>query len=95
MKKNSKKITAYVNTIRIHWLVEELQKEGIEEIMVTEFFKLTSQISKFKFLCEDESVKNVCSITHKVGTCGNAVDHYLSVNEAENTDSIFPFEQYK
>ena len=34
-----KRITAYVYTTRIHWLVEELQAKGIKEIMVSEFFR--------------------------------------------------------
>ncbi len=49
-----KRITAYVNTTRIHWLVEELQTKGINEIMVSEFFRPTSQISKFEFFCEEK-----------------------------------------
>lgn len=52
----TKKITAYVNTYRIHWLIEELQNKGVNGIMVTEFFRPNSQISKDEFLCNDEDV---------------------------------------
>lgn len=88
--KGIKKITAYVNTTRIHWLVEELQKQDINEIMVTEYFRPDSQISKFEFLCPDIEIENIKDIIHSLGTCGNAVDHYISVNNAENIKSIFP-----
>ena len=88
---NVKKITVYVNTIRIHWLVEELQKEGVKEIMVTEFFRPNSQISKFEFLCIGEKVQSVRNIIHTVETCGKSVEHYFSVKETDNIKSIFPF----
>lgn len=52
-----KKITAYVNTTRVHWLVEELQSLGVEEIEVIECFKPLSQISRFELSCEDYLVE--------------------------------------
>ncbi|OGU30418.1 MAG: hypothetical protein A2057_11840 [Ignavibacteria bacterium GWA2_35_9] len=87
-----KRITAYVNTTRIHWLVEELQTKGINEIMVSEFFRPNSQISKFEFFCEEKDLKEVEKIVHKIGTCGNPADHLIEVKEDEGkTKSIFPF----
>lgn len=87
-----KRITAYVNTTRIHWLVEELQKIGIEEIMVSEFFRPDSQISEFEFFCSEDCIGEVKSIIHKIGTCGKAADHLIDVKEYEGTaKSIFPF----
>ncbi len=35
-----KKIIAYVNTMRVHPLVEELGKSGIRQLVVTEYFTL-------------------------------------------------------
>ena len=87
-----KRVTAYVNTVRIHWLVEELQKIGIDEIMVSEFFRPTSKISKVEFICSEDCTVEVKNIVHKIGTCGNAVDHFIEVKEYdETTKSIFPF----
>lgn len=74
-----KKITAYVNTIRVHWLVEELQALGIEEIEVTEYFKPLSQISRFELSCEDKLVEKVSAVVHKIGTCGGSADHAFFV----------------
>ncbi len=87
-----KQITAYVNTTRIHWLVEELQKEGINDIMVSEYFRPDSQISKLEFLCNEDGIDEVKDIVHKIGTCGNSVDHLIEVKDYEGiTNSIFPF----
>lgn len=79
-----KKITAYVNTTRVHWLVEELQTLGVQEIEVTEYFKPLSQISRFEFSCEDNLVENVRTVVHKIGTCGQAVDHAFFVYSQKN-----------
>lgn len=78
-----KKITAYVNTTRVHWLVEELQAVGIEEIEVTETFKPLSQISRFELSCEDNKVEKVREIVHRIGTCGQAVDNAVFVYTLE------------
>lgn len=86
-----KKITAYVNTKRIHWLVEELQKQQINEIMVTEFFRPNCQISKFEFYCKEEEIDNLRTIIHKIGSTG-AADHLLFIKDVDsNLGSIFPF----
>lgn len=83
----------YVTT-RIHWLVEELQKEGIEEIMVTEYFRPNSQISKFEFLCKNDDLQDIQNIIHAIGTCDKSADHYLTVKDIDsNAKSIFPFMQ--
>ena len=76
-----KKITAYVNTMRIHWLVEELEAVGVQEIMVTEYFSPLSKISRFVFLCSDDAVHQACDIIHRIGTNGSAGDHYIDVKE--------------
>ncbi len=85
-----KKITAYVNTTRVHWLVEELQALGVQEIEVTEYFKPLSQISRFEFSCNDNLVESIRSIVHKIGTCGYTPDHAFFVYALENTlDSAY------
>ncbi|MHB1687388.1 MAG: hypothetical protein ACYCVH_08440 [Ignavibacteriaceae bacterium] len=73
-----------VNTTRVHWLVEELQSLGIQDIIVTEHFKPLSQISRMVLVCEDDKVTAVKKIIHKIGTCGNAVDHYVFVEDFTN-----------
>lgn len=78
-----KKITAYVNTIRVHWLVEELQYLGIEEIEVIEYFKPLSQISRFEFSCEDNLVEKVKSVVHRIGTNGQEADHAVFIYSLE------------
>lgn len=87
-----KRITAYVSTTRIHWLVEELQSRGINEILVTEFFRPNSQISKLEFFCEEKLIEELRCLIHSIGTCGKSADHLFFVKEIEgNTKSIFPF----
>ena len=82
-----KSIKAGVNTTRVHWLVEELQSLGIQDIIVTEHFKPLSQISRMVLVCEDDKVAAVKKIIHKIGTCGNAVDHYVFVDDYINLPS--------
>lgn len=78
-----KKVTAYVNTTRVHWLVEELQALGVEEIEVTEYFKPLSQISRFELSCEDNLVEEVKAAVHRIGTSGQAADHAVFVYTLE------------
>ena len=87
-----KKVIAYVNTVRVHWLVDELQKIGIDEIMVTEYFKPTSQISRLELRCGNLWVEKVRKIVHDVGTTGEAGDHYFEVKDLNPDDpSIMRF----
>lgn len=79
-----KKITAYVNTTRVHWLVEELQTLGVEEIEVTEYFKPLSQISRFELSCDDNIVEKVRAVVHRIGTCGKSADHAFFVYSLGN-----------
>ncbi|MBK6912473.1 MAG: hypothetical protein IPJ03_19080 [Ignavibacteriales bacterium] len=87
-----KKVTAHINTIRVHWIVEELQKIGVQEIMVTEYFRPNCQISKVEFLCEDHDVNEIRDVIHTAGTIGISVDHSIDICEIEGkVKSIFPF----
>lgn len=75
------KITSYVDTTRVHWLVEELQAMGVSEIMVTEYFKPLSRVSRLEFLCQDTEVANAKRIVHRVGTAGGPPpDHDIIVS---------------
>ncbi len=74
-----KKITAYVNTLRVHWLVEELEALGINEILITEYFKGISRISRLELLCEDALVEKIREVVHRVGTRGEPGDHFFEV----------------
>lgn len=86
-----KKISAYVNTTRIHWLVEELQRLGIFEIMVTEYFRPLSQISKIEFYCRKDAIEDVTSMIHRLGSRGSC-DHLIDIREVYgDPESIFPF----
>lgn len=76
-----KKVIAYVNTQRVHWLVEGLEAVGIKEIMVTEYFSPSSRISRMELIAEDDEVENIRGIIHRVGTTGEAGDHSFFVEE--------------
>ncbi|MBI3111177.1 MAG: hypothetical protein HYZ01_06355 [Ignavibacteriales bacterium] len=76
-----KKITAYVNTTRVHWLVEELEVLGIKEIMVTEYFSPSSRISRMELVARDDAVEQAREIIHRVGTNGVPGDHSLFIEE--------------
>lgn len=76
-----KKIIAYINTVRVHWLVDELEALGIDEIMVTEYFSPSSKISRMELLAQDEAVEDVREIIHRVGTTGLPADHGFFVEE--------------
>ena len=78
-----KRIIAYVNTMRVHWLVEELQNIGVAEIMVTEYFKSLSQASRFEFLCVDELVEKATAIVHRIGTLGSPEDTFIDVQHVD------------
>ncbi len=82
-----KSIKAGVNTTRVHWVVEELQKLEIRDITVTERFTPYSQISYMEFTCNDDKVEVVKNLIHKIGTCGKAVDNYVFVHEHTNSPS--------
>lgn len=77
-----KKITAYVNTARVHPLVEELLVAGIGEIMVTEYFKPLSQVSRLELLCDEVKVGLVKDLIHRIGTTGGfPPDHDIIVHQ--------------
>lgn len=77
-----KKITAYINTTRVHWLVEDLHAAGIGDIMVTEYFKPLSQVARLELLCQDAEVTNVKGIIHRIGTTGGPPpDHDIIVSQ--------------
>ena len=82
-EKAMKKVTAYVNTLRVHWLVEELETLGIQEILVTEYFKGASRISRVELLCDDILVERVREIIHLVGTRGEPADHFFEVEDVQ------------
>jgi len=76
-----KKIIAYINTVRVHWLVEELEAIGINEIMVTEYFSPSSKISRMELFAEDNLVAQVRNIIHRIGTTGEPGDHSFFIEE--------------
>jgi nitrogen regulatory protein PII len=91
---NMKKVTTYVNTIRVHWLVEELEGAGIKEIMVTEYFSPLSKISRLELACEDDKVETVRSIVHRIGTTGAPGDHLFVVTDFDpDTPSKLPVDR--
>ncbi|MEX1138699.1 MAG: hypothetical protein WEF53_05085 [Bacteroidota bacterium] len=87
-----KKVTAYVNTLRVHWLVEELEAMGIGEIMVTEYFSPSSNISRMELFSEDRDVENVRDVIHRIGTTGEAGDHSFFMEEYDpKLPGLIPF----
>ncbi len=78
-----KKVIAYVNTLRVHWLIGELGSVGIKEIKVVEYFKPLSQVSRIDLLCDEEVVDRACRVIHDVGTSGGLPDHLVFVNDFE------------
>jgi hypothetical protein len=82
-----KKIIAYVNTMRVHWLVEELRGIGVGEIMVTEYFKPLSQGSRFEFLCADNLIDSATAIVHRIGTLGSPEDTFVDVQDFDMSAS--------
>lgn len=84
-------VTAHINTLRVHWLVEELQNRGIAEIKVTEYFRPHCQISRVEFICENKAREDIRAIVHQLGTNGNSIDHTIDFKDAgEKVRSIFP-----
>lgn len=78
-----KKIIAYVNTLRVHWVVEELGKVGIREMLVVEYFRPLSRISRFEFFCREDQVSDVSRIIHRIGTMGIPGDHVIEIQDVE------------
>ena len=71
--------------------MEELQRIGIGEIMVTEYFKPMSQISRLELCCEDVQVETTREIIHRVGTTGMLPDHSIDVSDFDpNRPSVLP-----
>lgn len=89
---NMKKVTAYINTIRVHWLVEELESIGIKEMMVTEYFSPSSKISRMELLAQDNVVEKVRETIHRFGTTGAEADHSLFIEDYDpSLPSQIPF----
>ena len=78
-----KKIVAYVSTLRVHWLVEELGKLGIREMVVTEYFRPLSRISRFEFICRDVQLQAVFQVIHRIGSSGTPGDHFINAQDVE------------
>jgi nitrogen regulatory protein PII len=76
-----KKVTAYINTARVRSLVEALQAAGVDEIMVTEYFKPLSQASRLELCCDEDRVAAVSEIIHRLGTTGRLADHSVYVRD--------------
>lgn len=76
-----KKITAYVNTMRVHWLVEELVAAGVKEIRVIEHFSPTSQVSRLQLCCEDDLVDKLREIIRRLGSSGSPPDYDVAVSD--------------
>lgn len=86
-----KKITAYVNTLRVHWLVEALEAMGTREIMVTEYFSPSSKISRMELLVQDEAAEAARKIIHQLGTTGEPGNHCIFIEDYDpNLPSQIP-----
>ncbi len=74
-----KKVVAYINTYRVHWIVDELQKTGIDDISIYQRFKPLSQISRIEFYCDISNLETVRTIIHNIGNNGNPSDHMIEI----------------
>jgi len=66
-----------------------LQKIGITEIKVTEYFRPYSQISLLELKCEKKLVEEVRKLVHEIGTTGNEVDHYFTIKNLDSDEDFF------
>jgi hypothetical protein len=82
-----KRVTAYVNTLKVSRLAEELIAAGIKEMRVIEHFSPTSQISRLQLFCEDDLVDNVREIIHRLGSNGSPPSYDIAVSDF---DPAFP-----
>ena len=76
-----KKITAYVNGLRIRHLLQELESIGIGEVKVTEYTSTPPEISFLHLLCEESKVDIVRSTIDRIGATGTACDCYFRVTD--------------
>ena len=76
-----KKITAYVNTLRVQHLMEELSALGVRELKVKDYFSPFPKISYMKLLCEDDKVEKVRSVIDRIGATGTACDHCFRITD--------------
>jgi hypothetical protein len=76
-----KRVTAYVNTQRVYRLVEELQRLGVAEIMVTEYFRPLSQVSRMQLYCEDHDVVELRKCIRRLGSTGSLPDTDVNVSD--------------
>lgn len=74
-----KKVVAYINTLRVHWVVDELLMVGIDDISVYQHFKPLSQISRLELKCDSDKVEAVNGIIRTVGTNGNVSDQLVEI----------------
>lgn len=75
-----------MNTVRVHWLVDELEAIGLREIIAAEYFTPLSQISRLALLREDNLVEDARRIVHKVGTTGTYPHHLFEVSDFSITE---------
>lgn len=70
-----KKITAYVNGLRVQDLMKELQELGAREMSVIEYVSSIPKISHLGLLCDDREVEIVRSVIDRIGATGTACDY--------------------
>ncbi len=85
-----KRVASYIDTLRVHWIADELQQIAVEEIMVTEYFKPLSRVSRLQVLCEDDVVEKVREIIFRRGCVGNRHPYYVEVSDFHESLSTDP-----
>ncbi len=70
-----KKITAYVDGLRVQHLIRELQALGIKEISVTEYVSSIPKISHLRLFRDVGEVEKVRSLIARIAATGTACDH--------------------
>lgn len=74
-----KRVTTYINTLKVSRLAEELLAIGIKEMRVVEHFSPTSQISRLQLCCEDDLVDKVRDIIRRLGSNGSPPNYDIAV----------------
>ncbi|MFA5833937.1 MAG: hypothetical protein WDA22_10730 [Bacteroidota bacterium] len=76
-----KRVTTYINTLKVSRLAEELIAAGIKEIRVIEHFSPTSQISRLQLYCEYDLVDKVREIIRQHGSNGSPPSYDVAVSD--------------
>ena len=76
-----KRVTAYIDTLRVHWLSQAMADLDVEEIMVTEYFKPLSQTSRIQVLCNESLASAIVAVIREVGCSSRPGPIFVEVSD--------------